>query len=301
MKFSGHESFACRYAWLPKAYRALMKDSAALANDERAMVTLGVGKNMVNSIRFWIEVMGVAIPRGQRVFEPTSFGDRVFSDEGFDPFLEDTRTLWLIHWNISSRKRDPVFAWNFLLNRWPYPEFSRHEALLAFKKEGEKLSYTHSLATLGQHLDVFLHTYLPSRTRAAVEESLDGPLVELALLEQAGQRRAGLTSSAEPVCVFRREAKPEITKEVFEYCLNDYWSQWHETEKTLTFRDIAVSECSVGQVFKLPEEDLRARLEMYASPTTELRFEYRPSAVQGLVTRSTTGEYDFLSAVYETS
>lgn len=301
MRFSGHESFACRYAWLPKAYRALKVDSSALVNDEQSMVKLGVGKNMVNSIRFWIEVMGVATPRGQRVFEPTVFGERVFSDEGFDPFLEDTRTLWLLHWHMSSRRTDPIFAWNFLLNHWPYPEFTRHEALLAFKREGEKLGYAHSLATLGQHLDVFLHTYVPSRAKTAVEESLDGPLVELALLEQAGQRRAGLIGPAEPVYVFRREAKPEITKEVFEYCLNNYWSQWHGAEKTLTFRDIAVTECSIGQVFKLPEDDLRARLEAYASPTPELRFEYRPSAVQGLVTRSHSDEYDFLSAVYEAS
>ena len=25
-RFSGHESFACRYAWLPKAYRELVAD-----------------------------------------------------------------------------------------------------------------------------------------------------------------------------------------------------------------------------------------------------------------------------------
>jgi hypothetical protein len=27
-RFSGHETFACRYAWLPKAYRAIAADAS---------------------------------------------------------------------------------------------------------------------------------------------------------------------------------------------------------------------------------------------------------------------------------
>ena len=98
MRFSGHESFVCRYAWLPKAYRAVVKNRAAFGNVEQAMVSLGVGKNMVRSIRFWVEVMGVVTPRKDKTLEPTYFGEAVFGDGGFDPFLEDIRTLWLLHW-----------------------------------------------------------------------------------------------------------------------------------------------------------------------------------------------------------
>lgn len=301
MRYSGHESFACRYAWLPKAYRVLTDDPAALANDEEAMVSLGVGKNMVNSIRFWIEVMGVATPqRQQRQFELTSFGERIFASNGFDPYLEDVRTIWLLHWHISSRKQDPIFAWNFLLNRWPYPELTRSEALTAFVRESERLGNSYSPVTLAQHLDVFLHTYLGSRNRTAVEESLDGPLVELALLQHAGQRRISQTGASDIVYVFRREPKPEITRDVFSYCLNDYWDQWHAAERTLTFRDVAVAECSVGQVFKLPEDDVRERLELYTTSGENLPFEYQPSAVQGLVTRKDIEGYDFLARVYGT-
>ena len=51
-RFSGHESFACRYAWLPKAYRALRNDPLIFSDEPRAMVELGLGKNMVRSLRF---------------------------------------------------------------------------------------------------------------------------------------------------------------------------------------------------------------------------------------------------------
>jgi hypothetical protein len=41
-----------------------------------------------------------------------------------------------------------------------------------------------------------------------------------------------------------------------------------------------------GQVFKLPEDDVRARLE-WLSRQEEFGISYRPSAIQGLVTRDT--------------
>lgn len=51
-RFSGHETFACRYSWLPKAFAELSSSPLLFTNEENAMVRLGVGKNMVKSIRF---------------------------------------------------------------------------------------------------------------------------------------------------------------------------------------------------------------------------------------------------------
>ncbi len=52
-RFTGHETFPCRYTWIPKAFTALEADPKTFADDEYAMVSLGVGKNMVRAIRFW--------------------------------------------------------------------------------------------------------------------------------------------------------------------------------------------------------------------------------------------------------
>ena len=303
MRYSGHESFACRYAWLPKAYRALRKSPSILSDEERAMVELGVGKNMVRSIRFWVEVMGVAAPHDRRrAFEPTPFGHALFAEDGFDPFLEDIRTLWLLHWHLATHAEDPVFAWRYLLNHWPHAQLTRSEALAAFRRESENAGLSHSDVTLGQHLDVFLHTYLPSRTSASAEDSIDCPLVELAFLQHVGEQRMGDTGRREPVYAFRREAKSDVTAELFEYCLHDFWQQWRPAEATLTFREVAVAPGSLGQVFKLPEDDLRSRLEAYAHSEAAEPFIYRPSAVQGLVTRGPScpaQTIDLLRAVYQ--
>src|SRR5712692_9058882 len=153
--------------------------------------------------------MGVAVPRADKTLEPTCFGQAVFAKNGFDPFLEDVRTLWLLHWNVAACVENPLFAWDFLLHKWPYPELTRSEALAAFVRESRRLNVSHSAVTLGQHLDVFLHTYVSARrARGAHEESLDCPLAELELLQIMGEHRIDGSGRREPVYVFRREAKP---------------------------------------------------------------------------------------------
>lgn len=286
-RFSGHESFVCRYAWLPEAYRALRADPQIFSDEPRAMVELGLGKNMVRSLRFWVEVAGLAEPNPERGrgLRTTTFGDALFGEHGVDRYLEDRRTLWLLHWKLSSREEGALFAWDYLFSRWPYPELTRTEAIAAFMRESERLGHDHSQVTLTQHLDVFLQSYLGARSgKTALEDSLDGPLVELELLQTLGQRK-GEGGRFEPVYGFRREPKAEITAALFDYCVVDFWQRYHPSEASLTLRDITMAPGSPGQVFKLPEDDVRARLEAndstYASPYT-----YQPSAVQGLLFRT---------------
>lgn len=286
-RFSGHESFACRYAWLPKAYRAILKNPAIFFEEEQAMVELGIGKNMVRSLRFWVDVMGVASPTGDKQHQLTDFGHAVFAADGLDPYLEDARTLWLLHWNTSSKSSPALFAWHYLIGQWPYPEFTRTEALQAFKRQSAKLGHKHSDVTLSQHLDVFIHTYhATTGGKIAIEDSLDGPLVPLNLLVPAGERRVE-GGRWETVFSFRREAKPEITQSLFEYCVLDFWERASADENTLGLRSVASAPGSPGQVFKLNEEDVRSRLEDLSS--NGRRIAYQPSAIQGLITRREIG------------
>lgn len=294
-RFSGHESFPFRYAWLPKAFRQLEDNPQLFADESRAMVDLGVGKNMVRAIRFWVQVTGVAQPT-DKGYELTSFGRQILSS--YDRYLEDVRTLWLLHWNISTRVEDPLFAWDYLLNKWQHPELSRSEVLRAFTDEAVRLERTLSDVTLAQHFDVFLHTYVSAVDDSEVhEDSLDCPLSELRLIQPVGERQIGSAGRREAVYSFRREPKPEITPAVFAYCIDDFWRKRNGHEKTLTFRDISVAEGSPGQVFKLPEQDLRDRLESIHLDSGGV-FRFEESLAQQILTRENKQERDLLAAIY---
>lgn len=262
------------------------------------MLVLGLGKNMVRSLRFWVEVTGLVEPPKTRDLQLSDFAHAVFARGGLDPYLEDVRTIWLLHWILSSRHSGPLFAWDYLINQWARPEFSRSEALSAFMRESERLEGGHSEATLAQHLDVFLHTYLPSRaSAAAVEDSLDGPLVDLAFLTAVGERR-GETGRIEPVYAFRRELKPEITPALFDWCLMDFWERFHMGEDTLSLRAATLAPCSPGRIFQLTEDDVRARVEDVSAGNYDRPYGYKPSAVQGLLTRRKTARALSLQALY---
>src|SRR5437879_4449899 len=126
--FSGHETFPFRYPWLKKGFDAVREDGNIFLRDD-ATTILGVGKNMVRSIRHWCLAAGVLEEdrQGKTALRPTDLGKLLLSNEGLDPFLEDPATLWLLHWQIASnRSRATTWFWTF--SHFNEPEFAR-EAL----------------------------------------------------------------------------------------------------------------------------------------------------------------------------
>ena len=80
--FSGHQTFPFRYTWLKKGFDAVWKKSNVFTADD-APVILGVGKNMVQSIRHWclaanlIEKIGKNSGNSEG-FKVTEFSEAIF-------------------------------------------------------------------------------------------------------------------------------------------------------------------------------------------------------------------------------
>jgi hypothetical protein len=299
-RFSGHESFPCRYAWLPKAYRELGETPNLFSSEEDSMVKLGVGKNMVRAIRFWMVVAGVASAKPGGGFERTVFGKALLKRGGLDPYLEDRRTLWLLHWQIATQVAEPLFAWDYLLNSWPSPTFTRSEALEAFMAQSTKLGRKLSPVTLAQHFDIFLHTYFPTQGKKGEvqEDNLDCPLVELELVSRAGERSVGDSGNREAIYTFNREKKEDVTGELFAFCLEDFWHKCRGHEQTLQLGDIANAAFSPGQILKLSEWDVRERLEHISQDSGRL-FEFEDSNLfQRVIRRKKANAMDLLFPIY---
>jgi hypothetical protein len=184
-----------------------------------------------------------------------------------------------------------LFAWDFLFNRWNEPELTESGVLNAFARETNNLSRKLSLVTLQQHLQVFLHTYVPTRGRKEKidEDNLDCPLTELELLIKIGERATSGPARREPVYAFRREDKPSISPELFAYCLNDFWQRMFPNEQTMSVSTVVNGIRSPGQVFKIPEDAIFIRLQEL-SAVTGGRLTYSDSAALSQIYR--TGAID---------
>lgn len=258
-RFSGHETFACRFAWLPKAVRLMAQDSRALSSDDAAMLELGLGKNMVRALRFWLDAFGVArlAPDGWQL-QP--FGEAIFAEKGLDPFIERLETQWLLHWQITAATTNPLFAWRHLFFRRLRSDFTRSELLADIRREGEQEGYEHSSVTLLQHIDVLLHSYAGGSVASSPEDALDGPLVDLRLIGVEGRRR-GAGAKAENVYALRRIPLSEVGAGVVNFAIEDFWARRRAGEGLITFRDLAYAEGSPGATLRLNEDELREHLE----------------------------------------
>ena len=180
--FSGHESFICKSLWLKKGYDFLKKGYGF--NDVDAVVKLGIGKNMVSSLRFWMKAF--------RLIEDdklTDFADFIFDDEkGVDPFVEDTTTLWLLHYQLVSRRIASIYSLAFLEYQREKREFDR-DAFQSFIKRKcnvpeQKNVYNEN--SVRRDISVFIRNYVKPESMSNPEE-FSALLLDLNLLYKSSK------------------------------------------------------------------------------------------------------------------
>lgn len=185
--FARHETFGLRYSWLPKGFRAFTHDKGALAfTDEHATVRLGVGKNMVNSIFFWLQATDViSKPEDSQSLNSWSvndFGKAIL--EIYDPYLEDDGSLQLIHWQLC---KNPTLALAFywFFGRFHALSFSYDEVATAFKDFCRgRLGVSVSDSSLDKDINMVLRMYAPQRKKKdSIEDSFDNPMAQLGLAQ----------------------------------------------------------------------------------------------------------------------
>jgi hypothetical protein len=290
--FSGHETFVCRYGWLKKAVDALKDRKDAFTTDD-AMVDLGVGKNMVRSIRHWALATNVVeeVPgtRGAAL-QASNLGAFLFGDGGVDPYLEDPNTLWVLHWQLANNeRRATTWAWVFGLLRTQ--EFTRDTILGLVQGELRRRSIVlPSEHSLRRDIDIFVRTYVAGKQALVQEDSLDCPLTELGLL---GEDETG-------VLTFQRGFHRTLAMPVFAYTLFDFWQRTANERETLPFSDIAYGTASPGLTLKLDDNSLTERLERLDA-ATEGHLVYTDTAGIRQVYRrgKPTPAMDFLSSYFE--
>jgi hypothetical protein len=223
-----------------------------LFSPEVAMPRFGVGKNMVDSMRFWA-LAGVLESEGADGFQLGKLGAFLFGgSKAVDPLLEATASLWLLHWQLVSTP-DHTTTWFWAFNHFDPTSFDRNTLSSGLMQLVQEAGIRRgSPATLKRDVDCFLHTYVMARNQQGLisEESLACPLAELNLIA----RNADSESYS-----FQRGLKNILHDAIFNYALYDYWRREVEAS-TLCVERIGFEPGSPGRAFKLDEHSVVDRL-----------------------------------------
>ena len=277
--FARHETFHPRYGWFRKACTLATKDPLVFTRDN-APVVIGVGKNMVRSIRFWgtaaklIEVdRGSPSKRFSR-YVPTEMGAALFGDNGWDSYMEDPGTLWLLHWLLlESQSLLPV--WWLAFNDFHPVEFSDsdlEESVTHQLESSSDWALPHQ-SSIKKDISVLMRTYAPTpgSSRAAIDDVLDCPLRELNLIGH---------SSVSGGYRFTLGRKPSLPPSILGFAALCYIASTNSHGSTITVSRLATEPGGPGRAFKLAESDLVDALEQVTNQVDSLALVVTAGAVQ---------------------
>jgi Protein of unknown function (DUF4007) len=255
MAFGRHETFAVRYGWLSKGFQAMTeKNGSNIFESEEAIVKLGVGRNMVTAIKYWLRACRMIDANENK---PTELGTSILSADGFDPYLEDEATIWLLHWLLATNS-ELATSWYWFFNRFHKPEFTGQElaiTLIDFVNDQVTDKKKPSTSTLKNDATLLPRMYTQSKgnTRTPLEEALDSPFAMLKLITQSSGGRSYQS---------RPGSRPDLPLGILGYAVYDMFEM--KNTRAIPIEDLMYSKDNypaVGSVFRLTENDLVGKLE----------------------------------------
>jgi len=280
--FSGHETFPIRYGWLKKVFDAcillekrkhnnsIVKD---LFNNDEAIVILGVGKNMVASMKHWsIYTSMLDIDNDKNLFI-NDFARCIFNDEdGFDPWLENYATLWYIHWNLVRIKNNDnnLFTYLWFFNCWNGNSFDKETLIKGIievlEDNGLKIPSTD---TIKRDIECFLGVYVPKTGKnKSDEDKIESPLTELELISPITSR---------DLFQINRGIKPNLSIYTFLFGLFMFWDFYSPNARALSLESICYEFMSPGRLFLLNEDAIAGFMQNLNRETSGM-LEYTETA-----------------------
>ena len=203
--FSGHESFPCKTLWLKKGYDFIKEEKDF--NNPQAVIELGVGKNMVSSIRYWLKVFGISDND-----KPSWLGDYLFDEKtGKDKYMEDLATLWLLHFSLVYNQEATLYNLFFCGFQKGHTQFDRDQVVTYVKLDmieaGKQNLFNEN--TVRKDVGVLLQNYVLPR-KILSNEDFSTLMIDLDLIRQNNDNKG---------YYINLEGKRKVAKEVFMFAL----------------------------------------------------------------------------------
>lgn len=248
MKFRAHETFFIRKGWLSKGIKYVEQTEGRVFIDKEnnPMDVLGIGSNMVKSLRYWLQAVGITYENvsTKRVQKFTDLGNVV---RKYDRYIEELGTLLLLHYELATNK-ELATSWYVFFNEFLMSEFTQEDFLNFIRNyismnigEDEKESGT--TRTLEDDFNCIVGTYVPryklNPAKVSAESNIDCPFGETNLIEVLDKKEGVYRKNILNASSFN----PWITLALIQ--------KEHFGTEEIQLKDLLLSPNSIGKVFNL--------------------------------------------------
>lgn len=260
---------------------------------------LGLGKNMVRSLRFWMVATGLTeeVREGpQTIQRLTPFGVTVYEH---DRYLEEDGTLWLIHYYLASNPQE-ASAWYWFFNHFDQPTFNKAEFVdvlaLWIRENTDLVDISRpqiARRSLERDYECLVKTYLPSGRDLSPEDTIECPLANLELLRIE-------VSGRDPVCRLLKPDVERIDPLVVLYAMKDWLDRSGRGDQgELNFAEALREPMSVGHIFNLDASGLSTLLVRLQDTYPQFRIQRMHTAGLDVLRLPPASEEEILSHYYE--
>lgn len=238
MGYGQHQSFYLRDRWLNKAIRHLRNDERFFY-DKEAFEKMGLGKNMVQSLRYWVVATGVVEEvfneERKKIHLITDFGELIYQ---YDKFIKFQDTAAILHYHMC-RKQEPSTAWfwffNFLKETIITKDLLSQE-FINWVNENEQKTFSHN--SLKKDIECLVKLYTAGQSNIDPEEVIQSPLSKLNILEEK-----------KGIIIKRNLPIPKVGLTALMYILLDYKSINHID--TVSVDELVNNSGLWGKVFNM--------------------------------------------------
>ena len=257
MKIRAHESFYLRKGWLQKGIKNIKKNNRIFNDkDSNACDVLGIGVNMVKSLKYWLLATGVAqevTESNKRIMKITELGDLI---DKYDKFYEEIGTNMIIHYKLATNKEDAT-AWYWLFNEYDANVIDKEQFVQYFgqyvkynKKDKESVGESEKVLT--DEFNCIIKTYIISDKDDDPEETKICPLSELGLISLYDVKKKEYRKT--PTVV--EDIHPLIAFAIICDRING--------RKEIRINEICSDKCSFGKVFNMTRTSIILVLDKIA-------------------------------------
>ncbi|MGM0502627.1 MAG: DUF4007 family protein [Bacillota bacterium] len=252
--FAKHETFHVRRGWLRKGLDAIDKNNHIFLETIPAMDELGIGKNMIKSLRYWMQVLGLTNEarnkKSQKVQEKNPLAEIILNN---DKYFEADATFWLLHFNLAQQEEEAT-TWYWFFNHFNHLKFTKElfvDNLERYiKRSGNDIPARSSLES---DFNILRRMYLyDPEEDIHPESSKVSPFRDLGLIVNAGNKEYEI----------RRPTLETLPPEILYYCILETLETNEDNEvNSINIETILNKENSVGKIFKLNMNKLYDYLE----------------------------------------